>query len=186
MPTFELNNNNSGGSFWIGRKEIDALKEAGWYEFRDENGWAPFGDEENYFGTGCTYWELHSLRFEAPDVRTAVESFESITEQDLFALGCTCCGAPFALENLDTREMYGGDYVKFTRREHQLPIADVVEQRFWDDAHYLTPRDAVRIARCLLENVCDADMFDYSEFEGANMVKKSVNKACDALDPLRL
>lgn len=76
--------------------------------------------------------------------------------------------------------------IKFTPRAQRTASADAVEQRFYDGAHYLTPRDAVRIARCLLENVCDASMFDYSEFESAKAVEKNVNKACDALDGLAL
>jgi hypothetical protein len=113
MVTFELSNNNSGGSFWIGRKDVDALLEAGWYVHEDEDdGFTPiFGDKDNYFRTGCSHAELHNLRFNAETVQEAVESFERVTGQDLFALGCTCCGAPFRLTDLETGESYGGDYV---------------------------------------------------------------------------
>lgn len=76
--------------------------------------------------------------------------------------------------------------IAFTKRNDRTRTADAVEAKFYENAHYLTPRDAVRIARCLLENVCDAKMFDYAEFESAKAVEKYVNRACDALDRLSL
>lgn len=114
MKTFELSCNNSGGLYWIGRKEIDKLKEAGWYikpGVRIER--------ENYLGSGCTWNELRHLRVERESAQVAIEEFEEITGQNFFALGCTCCGAPFRLEEVDGDGVWGGDYV---RHEPQRPF----------------------------------------------------------------
>lgn len=127
MPTYSLNNNNSGGSFWIGRKECDALREAGWFTpERTEDSFVPFGSPDSYMGTGCTYEELHDLRVEKATMREAIEEFEHITGQDFFALGCTCCGAPFSMYEVDENgyknyrgETMGGDYVS---HEPQRPF----------------------------------------------------------------
>lgn len=121
MPTYELSNNNSGGSFWIGRKEMDALLAAGWYvdpEYKPYFGVG--GSDDNYFGSGCTAGELHALRVKRDSAQQAIEEFEKLTGQDFFALGCTCCGAPFTLYELgegDTRnylKSWGGDSVPHT------------------------------------------------------------------------
>lgn len=126
MPTYSLDNNNSGGSFWIGPEDVKKLRDTGWYPRpRTADSFVPFGDPDNYFGTRCTYEELHDLRVEKPTIREAIEEFEKITGQNFFALGCTCCGAPFTMVEIDEdgETIYdtrtGGDYVN---HEPQRPF----------------------------------------------------------------
>lgn len=129
MPTYRLDLNNSGGSFWIGRKEVDALYAAGWWVHKDIRRRAIIGSEDNYLGSGLTVDEVRDLRVEKPTMQEAIEEFEKITGQDFFALGCTCCGAPFHMYEMKTRNgdtydyvndsVMGGDYV---RHEPQRPF----------------------------------------------------------------
>lgn len=117
MAVYELNENNSGGSFWLNRKNYDALLAAGWYiqpsesSFLDDN----FGADDREGGHVPYSWR-HGLRVEANSLQEAVEQFESITGQDFFAEGCNCCGAPFSMylvtdDGRDYSEYVSGDSV---------------------------------------------------------------------------
>lgn len=109
LKEYKVNLNNSGGVFWIGRRDFEKLFAEGWYINPDCT--PPAYDDANYLGSGVPFCWLHDLRVKAVSMQAAVESFEHITGEDFFAEGCNCCGAPFSIEEVDGDERTGGDYV---------------------------------------------------------------------------
>lgn len=115
MTVYELSENNSGGSFWLSRKNYDDLLENGWYilpsdsSFLDDN----FGADDKQGGQVPYSWRS-GLRVKAASLKEAVESFERVTGQDFFAEGCNCCGAPFSMSSVDAEkwEHISGDDVQ--------------------------------------------------------------------------
>jgi hypothetical protein len=98
MKKYEFDENNSGGSWWLGKKEYDNLLANGWeYEASEydlEHGYdkkGMFGDDEVPYG-----WR-HSLTKSFNSMREAIEDWEKLTGQDFFDPGCACCGAPFSM-----------------------------------------------------------------------------------------
>ena len=81
MALYELSENNSGGSFWLSRKNYDKLFEAGWV-IQSENGTGFLGEDfgaDDREGGHVPYSWRHGLRVEANTMQEAVESFEAAT-----------------------------------------------------------------------------------------------------------
>lgn len=94
MKKYTLNENNSGGSWWLNHEDYLKLFEAGWK--CDSTDTETFlnepGDTTPHVWRRGTYLMANSHD-------EAVESFEKATGQDYHALGCECCGEPFYLSN---------------------------------------------------------------------------------------
>jgi len=100
--------NNSGGGWWMERKDYEAMFAAGWkYEppelsskRRSDDLNKPFlsNDDVPYGWRRYVFGDFGSLR-------SAVESFEAATGKNFFEQGCNCCGAPFSISCDD-----GGSY----------------------------------------------------------------------------
>lgn len=121
MKIFKFSENNSGGSWWLSRKQYDALMAAGWFyepseydlkEGFDKNPWLSDKGDTTPYG-----WR-HNLKFKANSMKEAVESFEAATGEDFFAEGCNCCGAPFSMSGEDGDYTSGDD----VRREVVRPF----------------------------------------------------------------
>lgn len=113
---FEFSENNSGGSWWLNRKQYDALMAAGFYYEKPE-GDSVFGInyDEPFLGSksdNVPYGWRHNLRVKAVDIRDAVERWEAATGEDFFAEGCNCCGCPFSMSSVsEPYEYASGDSV---------------------------------------------------------------------------
>ena len=109
---FAFSENNSGGSWWLGRKQYEALLAAGWkYEPSDydkERGYdvEPFSSGEK---DPVPYGWRHGLTGDFGSMKEAVENWEKATDEDFFAEGCNCCGAPFSISS--DKEYLSGDSV---------------------------------------------------------------------------
>lgn len=81
----ELNENNSGGSFWLTKADYDKLHAAGWV------------------GEGITedYFAGRKIRREGVSRRVALAEFQDITGWDPDEEGCNCCGQPFYFSSYD-------------------------------------------------------------------------------------
>lgn len=113
MPTYQFSENNSGGSWWLARKDYDALMAAGWTYTPSEYDLKSRWDTKPYLGDAddtVPYGWRHHLTGEFPSIRDAVESFEKATGQDFFEEGCNCCGAPFSISG--NNEYLSGDSVR--------------------------------------------------------------------------
>lgn len=82
--------NNSGGSWWLADEDWRALEKAGW-----KVRW--FKDQVDQFGKQSDRW-LNALAMEASreglSHDDAVAEWESITGEDPYEEGCSCCGCP--------------------------------------------------------------------------------------------
>jgi hypothetical protein len=120
MDIFEFSENNSGGSWWLDRKQYDALFAAGWTYEPSEYDLKSGYDKDGFLGDkgdDVPYGWRHGLRFEANSIQEAVESWESATGENFFAGGCPCCGAPFSISNesSDKWEYMSGGYEEMSR-----------------------------------------------------------------------
>jgi hypothetical protein len=83
----ELNQNNSGGYWWLSDEQVDALLADGW-----------FIDGSNTYRMREGKRALN-LSIDLPVTTGAVEiamiEFQRVTGEDPNAIGCTCCGPPF-------------------------------------------------------------------------------------------
>ena len=97
---YRFSENNSGGSWWLNRKQYDKLIAAGWkyeptaYEIEhghDKNPWYhdPRDKDEVPYG-----WR-HNLTLEAASEKIAVAIWETATDANINESGCSCCGSPF-------------------------------------------------------------------------------------------
>ena len=95
---YEFDENNSGGSWWLNRKQYEALFKAGWTykpsEWDLEHGHEsePFLNEE---GDTVPYGWRHNLKGEFNSIDEAIDNFEEATNENYHAEGCPCCGPPF-------------------------------------------------------------------------------------------
>ena len=98
---YEFSENNSGGSWWLSKRQYEALFQAGWkLDPKKEEAYGKY--ESNSLNTkDVPYSWRHSLYFEADSMREAVESWEAATGADFFEEGCNCCGAPFSMSGGD-------------------------------------------------------------------------------------
>jgi len=110
----KFDESNSGGSWWLTRKQYESLMANGWsYEpsewdierGHDKNPFLGMEDDDVPYG-----WR-HNLTGEFDSLRSAVESFEAATGEDFFAQGCGCCGAPFSVSS-GTQYLSGEDAVR--------------------------------------------------------------------------
>ena len=99
MAKWYLNENNSGGSFWLSMKNYTSLLSNGWKlsENWDKRGsidpYIPFGGK----GDDVPYGYRHDgVYFEGTE-QEAINSFESLTPYSYDDEGCTCCGRPFSI-----------------------------------------------------------------------------------------
>lgn len=118
----KFSENNSGGSWWLGRKDYEALFAAGWrYQELESTSYCdyskPFLDRSS---DPVPYGWRHSTVGEFASLREAVESFERATGKDFFEEGCNCCGAPFSIstDGENEYEYISGDSVE---REAKRP-----------------------------------------------------------------
>jgi hypothetical protein len=93
MKKYEFSENNSGGSWWLNKKDYENLIKAGWK--------LPEKDTHKDFTLLDTkdipYFWRKGMTFEAETMQEAVTSWESATGRDFFEEGCNCCGAPFSI-----------------------------------------------------------------------------------------
>lgn len=101
MVPVEYTTNNSGGSYWLSRKDWEALQEAGWVVLDwdntvytesgnykpDENGLPELKCPANLDNAHYAYKNFESIR-------DALKEFEALTGQDVTSEGCNCCGPP--------------------------------------------------------------------------------------------
>ena len=117
LKVFSFDENNSGGSWWLDRKQYDALFKAGFTytpsKYDIEHGYDknPFRDNEN--STVPYGWRKY-LQIKASSMKEAVEKWEAATGEDFFAQGCNCCGAPFSMKCEKPYEYMSGDSVSRT------------------------------------------------------------------------
>lgn len=122
MPKYTLDENNSGGRWWLTQEDYVKLFEAGWVYERPEP--RPEGppfhmDYDKPFLSSnkddTPYGYRKHTSFVADSMKDAVESFEKATGHDFFAEGCNCCGAPFSLSSdTEPHEYLSGDSVERT------------------------------------------------------------------------
>ena len=119
LNEYNFSENNSGGSWWLSRKQYDALMAAGWYYVPSEYDLKEGFDKKGFLDRddSVPYGWRHGLKFKAASMKEAVESFEAATGEDFFAEGCNCCGAPFSMSGPD--DYVSGDSV---RREVVRPF----------------------------------------------------------------
>lgn len=95
----EFSENNSGGNWWLNKRQYDALLAAGWYyeptEYDKANGYdtKPFSPDDKR--DDVPYAWRHNLRFRAHSMEEAVGNWAGATGEDPDARGCSCCGQPF-------------------------------------------------------------------------------------------
>lgn len=91
MQTVTLDQNNSGGYFWLSDEQFDALLADGWYVAEDSGQW-----RLNSYGKRAQNLKLDvPVEREDHAVTIAKIEFERITGEQADAIGCTCCGPPF-------------------------------------------------------------------------------------------
>ncbi len=110
---YKFNENNSGGNWWLNKRQYEKLFAAGW---KLDKEWAePFGDFDPTKpwseSDDVPYGWRHNLYYEAYDIREAVESWENATGQDFFSEGCHCCGAPFSMRGEGEYQYLSGNSV---------------------------------------------------------------------------
>ena len=98
----ELNENNSGGSWWLNREQYDKLLANGWnLPVREEGEPSPLDSLSKRLSPDVPWEWRHGLWGDFDSLRAAVESFERLTGEDFFAAGCNCCGCPFSMSTRD-------------------------------------------------------------------------------------
>ena len=109
LKTYRFSENNSGGSWWLARRQYEALEAAGWKKPEEDNTWGDSLSTED-----VPYFWRHGWTAEFPSIRAAIESFESATGADFFEEGCNCCGAPYSISGGDgtEHEYMSGDSVE--------------------------------------------------------------------------
>lgn len=113
---YTFSETNSGGRWWLNRKQYEALFAAGWKytpsEYDLENNY----DKKSLFGgDDVPYGWRHNLCLEAESIQDAVENWESATGEYFFAGGCPCCGAPFNIYSENYAESASGEYIEAPR-----------------------------------------------------------------------
>jgi len=107
MTIYVFSENNSGGYWWLGRKQYEDLFAAGWKYISSEYDIKNKYDKESFFGPpDVPYGWRHGLQIEVDSLREAVESWEAATSMNFFEEGCNCCGAPFKIHTAK----YGAKY----------------------------------------------------------------------------
>lgn len=110
LKVYEYSSNNSGGSWWLKKKDWEALEKAGWkvkwgngdYTWKngnhvlDEKGYPLYEKSDSeWLGTPAkTAW------FKAKTLDEAVSSFEEATSESVDEVGCPCCGEPHSISEL--------------------------------------------------------------------------------------
>jgi hypothetical protein len=116
----ELDQNNSGGRWWLSREQHNKLLAGGWNLPKpSESDGSPLAASmarlvesmERKNDTGVPYDWRHGLWGNFDSLRDAVESFERLTGADFFAEGCNCCGCPFSMR-ADNGEYVSGDSIE--------------------------------------------------------------------------
>lgn len=95
MPRYVYDSNNSGGNWWLGDSEWNALEAAGWdvhwYKDRDTT---IFRTDANGRWLGAL---AGSASKEFPSLEEAINEFEDITGESVDEVGCYCCGPPHSI-----------------------------------------------------------------------------------------
>lgn len=99
MTRYILDENNSGGSWWLSKAQYDALFAAGWTYVPSQYDLDHSNDQlGGLLGTkDVPYGWRHNTGVDAASIRDAVDSFEEATGENFFAQGCNCCGVPFSI-----------------------------------------------------------------------------------------
>ena len=104
MRLYSFSENNSGGSWWLDRKQYDALIAAGWeyhatdYDIKQGHDTKPFLGETD---DTVPYGWRQSMSKVFNTLQEAVEDWKRATGEDFFAEGCNCCGAPFSIASAE-------------------------------------------------------------------------------------
>lgn len=111
--------NNSGGSWWLKKRDWEALERAGWivhwvqpdskyggFMRSTESYENPLLPQERHPGAEWLGGVAMSAAKETDNLREAVEEWESVTGQDASAQGCNCCGRPHDFTLYDDEGKY--------------------------------------------------------------------------------
>ena len=107
MKVYEYFSNNSGGSYWLDDEDWKKLEKAGWRiagfddfvytnsgDYKKDNNGLPIINRKS---TTPVY---AYKKFDSLD--EAIADFESITGEDYYAEGCSCCGQPHSICGLQS------------------------------------------------------------------------------------
>jgi hypothetical protein len=94
LRRFEFAENNSGGRWWLGRKEYDALLASGWVVSGKPS---PYDGvlEDWVGGGGVPYHWRNGMTVMASSIEEAIDRWEVATGRNPHAEGCDCCGPPY-------------------------------------------------------------------------------------------
>lgn len=103
----EYRSNNSGGRWWLGDEDWEALEKAGWVvnwvkDKPEKDKWS----DEKKTGRFLGALAVSATRFGLP-LRDAVREWEDITGECSTDAGCACCGKPHDFTEYDD----AGNYV---------------------------------------------------------------------------
>ena len=108
----EYSSNNSGGSWWLKKKDWLNLEKAGWtVEWK----------EDTFLGSDA----MHCNK-EFNTIREALEEFEEITGQDVGDNGCNCCGPPHSF-SWDDEYASGSDLYPYLYGTQAKSLRDFYE-----------------------------------------------------------
>jgi len=119
---YELQENNSGGDWWLTEQDYKNLFAAGWKlpkdwdkpSYEGDEPWEPFCG-----GAPVPHGWRRSTYIRASSIGEAIRSFETATGRSFYERGCSCCGAPFAISRVGKTFEYrsgddwGGDHSLF-------------------------------------------------------------------------
>lgn len=103
MKKYRIDENNSGGRWWMKRSDYESLFKAGWKvdeEFMKKDVFGASYSEPWLADRGDTVpygWRNGAVYLEADTIREAVDSFNANTSQYFWSQGCNCCGVPFTI-----------------------------------------------------------------------------------------
>ena len=115
MTYVKLDQNNSGGYFWLDDSQFDALLADGWVPIED--GW------RSRWGRNTQNLAI-DIPVDDPQhaVTIAKIEFARVTAEDPDDIGCTCCGPPFSFDAVEADDY---DYEAVVKAF--IPVAEAVE-----------------------------------------------------------
>ena len=79
----KYSSNNSGGSWWLNDKDWKAMESAGWVVDWKPNRWM------DALATSASI-PVNSME----EAKDRIREWETLTRQNVMAMGCSCCGKP--------------------------------------------------------------------------------------------